>query len=283
MRSRVSTTMDSDALQADVMRFMAIIAFCLVAVLALVRQIEPVAPDEPQRSAESTVASPTPEPKLQPEPVVERIIQPVVEPVPEPAPIPVAAPVVPVPEPPEPRPSAVVQGPAALRQPVTEVEVAPPVREPEPTLAAPVAAPIEDPAPAAAQIDAEALAPSPIDSRSDEGLTLRFATDQDFLRLVAKGDIRVFLFGADSTYRLRPDYRFAPATTPRQLFEVMPETVPAQIRGRATQLRDASALRYGLQFPDRIERQLDDYLARVDSGALLIDRYGRVSHVPSTQ
>lgn len=36
--------LDTDSLQADVMRFMAIIAFCLIAILALVKNVEPPEP-----------------------------------------------------------------------------------------------------------------------------------------------------------------------------------------------------------------------------------------------
>ena len=37
--------LDTDGLQADVMRFMAIIAFCLIAILALVKNLDPPKPD----------------------------------------------------------------------------------------------------------------------------------------------------------------------------------------------------------------------------------------------
>ena len=40
MRPRYNAGIDGESLQADVMRFMAIIAFCLLAILALVRDVE---------------------------------------------------------------------------------------------------------------------------------------------------------------------------------------------------------------------------------------------------
>jgi len=53
-RPRPSGQLDVDSLQADVMRFMAIIAFCLIAMLALVKDL---APADPKPTAESVPAS----------------------------------------------------------------------------------------------------------------------------------------------------------------------------------------------------------------------------------
>ncbi len=78
-------------LQTDVMRFMAILAICLVVIFALVQSI-PLRP-----------AQPVPEP----------VVQPVTEPVPEPEPIPATAPV-PTPQ------------PVVIEQPAPEPVVAPP-------------------------------------------------------------------------------------------------------------------------------------------------------------
>ena len=81
-------------LQTDIMRFMAILALCLVAIFALVQSL-PLAPAsvEPTAAAEPPVAppSPTAEPPATPDTVVESVVQPVMQrsPVaqtPEPAP-----------------------------------------------------------------------------------------------------------------------------------------------------------------------------------------------------
>ncbi len=82
-------------LQTDVMRFMAILAICLVVIFALVQSI-PLRPSQP---------APEPEPVVEPAP----------EPVPEPAPIPEPVPT-PVPKP----------VPVAIEQPAPEPVVTPP-------------------------------------------------------------------------------------------------------------------------------------------------------------
>lgn len=98
-------------LQTDVMRFMAILAICLVAIFALVQSI-------PLTPVRSVVAEPKPKPEPAPESVVEPEPAPLPEParlVPEPAaepvPLPEPQPVVPTPvvEPPTPTPSTQAQ------------------------------------------------------------------------------------------------------------------------------------------------------------------------------
>ncbi|MEO0345576.1 MAG: hypothetical protein AAF229_04910 [Pseudomonadota bacterium] len=113
-RYGMGRSVDADAggaadLQTDVMRFMAILALCLVVIFALVQSIprpmptapEPVAeaaPPEPVREPEPTPApiAPAPEPAPEPEPevvVLTRSPEPVVTP-PEPVAIPEPAPAV---------------------------------------------------------------------------------------------------------------------------------------------------------------------------------------------
>jgi hypothetical protein len=51
----VNHAADGDGLQTDVMRFMAIIAFCLIAVLALVKNAEPAVDPRPAPSVQQPV------------------------------------------------------------------------------------------------------------------------------------------------------------------------------------------------------------------------------------
>jgi hypothetical protein len=90
---------DDDGLQADVMRFMAIIAFCLIAVMALAREAGPLA-----APPVAVAPGPTPEPAPRsqpaaPEPAPPAPAPPAAEPVPEPDPAP-------TPPPPTPDPAA---------------------------------------------------------------------------------------------------------------------------------------------------------------------------------
>ena len=68
MRAERHAAFDTEGLQADVMRFLAIIAFCLIAILALVEKLEPAPTDEvlpriPEPMAQETEEVPTEHPQ----------------------------------------------------------------------------------------------------------------------------------------------------------------------------------------------------------------------------
>lgn len=257
MRARaVTTSMDTESLQADVMRFMAIIAFCLIAILALVRNIE-----APADSAQQPVrpAPVVPQAKAQveaPEAVIEAAVSSQREAAPAPAsilePVPAQqAPVVPRSLPlPEPRPVVKEQVPV------------------EPLVESPV------------QREAGGV-PVPAD---DAGLSLRFATEQDFLRLIARGEVQVFVFKPGEVRKLGTGYRFQLAPAPGELFEMLPETIPTLVRNSAAQaVGGLTAYQFGVQFPARIERRIASLVDSVSAGELLIDRFGQVTHVAESR
>ena len=264
MRPRNSTGIDGESLQADVMRFMAIIAFCLVAIMALVRDVAP--PGSPQvavAEAEPEPLKPKPAPVL-PKPVREEppATRPLVakaEPEPDVEPIAEAAPVpVPIPAP--------VSEPIAERviEPVVEVVTEAVAKE----------------AVAQEAIVEAVVEPAPAPEAEEEGLTLRFHSDRDFLRLIGKGDVAVYLFQPNSTLKLSRDYAFSETRAPGALYELMPETIPAAVASAArAAVVDVAAYRWGVQMPGRIERRIRSLVATERSGQLVINRFGEVRHL----
>ncbi len=243
---------DDASLQADVMRFMAIVAFCLVAIMAMVRNVEapPVATETSAPPVEAATAPPAP-----------------AEPAPVPAPVPATrkAPppqVVTVTRPPPPGPLEISQQPAPLpaQATATAVVVQPPVVPPvpEPEAVEPVAA--EAPSEAA-------------------GLTLRFASDADFLRLVAKGRVTVYAFNEATVLRLNDAYQFEAAPAPGDVYELDAGTIPAHMRRTLPPDAANAPLTWAVGLSTRVRRQLNQHLAAVDSGSLLINRYEEVRHV----
>lgn len=198
-----------ELLQADVMRFMAIIAFCLIAILALVRNADPA----PVREAEEPLTRPMP-------------------PKPMPAPKPAASPV----QAEEPAPTPATPPPAAT--------------------AAPAAAPPEE-----------------------ASLSLRFASDRDFLRLVSSGGVRLFALEGERVLAVDPQLRAAPATLPGPVHELLPETVP-ELLTRAIDSGPAQARRWAVALPARTAGQIRHYVQQGATGVLVIDRFGEVRHVP---
>lgn len=241
-------------LQADVMRFMAIIAFCLIAILALVRNVTPPSPED-------TPPLPAPEPAPIPEPP-----QAAIEP----------TPAAPVPEPAAPARPAVRQPEPAATPPVSPQPVPQPAA-PKPVLTTPPAratvaerAPETPPAPAA-------------EPAKQEGLTLRFASDGDFLRLIAKGDIRVYAYREGDVLTLSESYQFLETRAPGQIYELLDGSIPALVTDALRRTRpDVTGYRWGVVLPGRISHQIETFVGQVDSGQLVIDRFGDVHHVAAS-
>ncbi len=214
---------DSESLQADVMRFMAIIAFCLIAILALVRNVE--APEIPQPQIVKPLDAPEPAPRWQ-EPI----------------------------EKPEPK---------ITRPPVRRVQVAPMI---EP---APVAEPDAPEVPSMSSQNVE-----------DDGLSLRFASDGDFLRLIAKGDIEVYAYNESGVFALQPNYQFLRSAAPGQVYELMEQTVPRLIlEALGRPQSHAVPFTWAIAIPPAMRNQIEDHMASVREGQLVINRYGEVHHV----
>jgi hypothetical protein len=232
------------------MRFMAIIAFCLIAILALVKEAEPTtaqtaAPPQPRTDPES-VTEPQPVPELPTEISAPPFRPEVAETAPEPVEPPVIDPV-----------------PAA-----DPVQMDRPQIDPEQTVQTTTEASPE----------AE-KSPEP----ADEGLVLRYASDGDFLRLIARGDIRVYAFQDSDVLTLNESYRFLDSQSPGQVYELLPPSIPNLIIDALRQARaDIGGFRWGIALPGHISNQIDGHLSRVSRGELVIDRYGDVHHVAAS-
>ncbi len=266
MRRRHHVQVDEASLQTDVMRFMAIVAFCLIAILAMVRNVEaPPAPAE-------AVSAPAPIP------IVAEVTQEPPEPLPTPLP----------PEP-APLPSAEITEPEeqvfvirrepveAAPPPVVETESVPP----EPALEVPLAdvPPQEEPLDVVSVPEPQPAPEAAAESAEEEGLTLRFASEADFLRLVARGKVAVYAFDEDRFLTLAPDYRFTPVAPPQQVYELDPGTIPSQMRSALARVDGPAPTKWAVGLPSRVQRQIQDLVATVNNGELLINRFEEVRHV----
>ncbi len=223
-------------LQADVMRFVAILALCLVAISTLV---------EGYRSASPTTEQDQPAP---PRPAAQARSD---------APA-VAAPTKPVVKTDMPKPKT---------KPVNKLP-APPSSATEPTperLAEP-----------SRQFEAPAQASRTEEPDPGPGLSLRFLTDAALLRLVARGEARVFVFAAGRSLSLdlSDGVAFRPGPAPARFYSMATETVPALLRANYDGPQDAT---WGVTLPEQTRRAIEDYLSQSDRGQLVIDAQGRVS------
>jgi len=225
--------LDSASLQTDVMRFMAIIAFCLIAILALVRNAEP-APAPHAQGTEATETVETAETRHD-----------------QPLPLRAMEPIVPLPED-EPQQLTSREGArGATPRPAYRPAPSPPAMPGRPSAA----------------------------SGGTDGLSLRFASDRDFMRLVAKGDIQVYAFKPHDVLALNQTFRFLESPAPASVYELTPETIPAVVTSALHALRaDTSEYAWGIRMPDRLERQIRAFVDKGATGELVINRFAEVQH-----
>jgi len=246
--------MDAEAggaadLQTDVMRFMAILSLCLVAIFALVQSI-PLAP-----SAEKPAPVP---PVAEPEIVATEIKQQQ-----------------------SPDPVILAEREITLTRPQPRKL---PVREKPPLLQRPLPQPVEtkrqsEPAPPVRQA-IEAIEATPVEPEpAKEGFTLRFEDDAALTRLVAGNEVGLYAIFPDKSFRMninRGEVSFWPASVPNQFHEMDASTVPNPVIDafqRSNGLR-AEGLQWGVTIPSGTARQLDDYLHEASGGALIINADG---------
>lgn len=267
--------MDAEAggvadLQTDVMRFIAILALCLVAIFALVQSIPlmpvsipspPILPsiDTSKNQTEATQAV-TPEPVEEvsaPKPVLRSI------------------------EPPPPR--AIEERPLVITRPAPKrIERRPPPPEIiEQTVAPEVA---ETLIPRAIP-ETTAPEPTPAPVSDSQGFTLRFETDTALTRLVARNEVGLYAISPEKSVRMnvnRGALSFWPASVPNQFHEMDETTVPDEV---LTALRRAGSVKtadvkWGVTLPTNMRRQLEQYLNESQGGSLIISGDGNLRLEP---
>jgi len=234
--------MDSDAggaaeLQTDVMRFMAIISLCLVAIFALVQSM-PMMPTLP----------PVTEP-VSAEPVNEQSVA-ETEPVPEPVPVETRSA-----EPDPVKPVTV--------KPITVKPVPPPRAEPE-TIAEP--APTPKQTPPARDPDVEGFT---LRFENDTALTRLVASDAIGLYAIAPDKTQKM----QSAYGR---IGFTAASTPQQFHEMEKSTVPGSVLQafRRTGSLPPSAVKWGVTLSSNMTRSLNRILGERKGGNLVIHADG---------
>ncbi|MDX1498705.1 MAG: hypothetical protein R3176_02330 [Woeseiaceae bacterium] len=249
----LSRPVDGDAggaadLQTDIMRFMAILALCLVAIFALVQSL-PLAPEpvpQPVAREPASVLPAATEPETVPPVTTEpaRVEPPPVPPAIEPA----TAPLVLTRSRPAPR------SPTRAPEPAAQAATTPqPATEPVP------------PAPAA----------------DSEGFTLSFESDHALTRLVAAGRVGFYAIGESRTRRMMvTDSRlsFWDASTPNEFHEMEAATVPnAVVTALAQSGADAGDVRWGVTLPAGMRREVEALMAGRSGGDLVIRADGSIA------
>lgn len=227
-------------LQTDVMRFMAILSLCLMAIFALVQSL-PVAP-VPKPAEVAPAAAPIRVERIQP-----------VEPV-KPA-----------------RPVARVAKPTA--KPATE-----PTTSEAVTLTRPKWQPAAVAA-EAAEAEPTVVGAAPTAAEPD-GFSLRFESDQALMRLVASSKVGLYAIDAGRARRMTvSDSRisFWDASTPNTFHEMESATVPTPVVDALARTGSSTAaVSWGVTLPQKLRAQLDSLMAGRSGGDLVIGTDGNL-------
>jgi hypothetical protein len=220
-----------EALQTDVMRFIAILGLCLAAIFSLVNGAQQEQRETPQRQEQievhHTVAEP-PEAEPREVPVVE---------VPEPQAVEVA-----VAEVPEPQPAEVAAAPVQTPAPNDSPERPPETPEPPPR-----------------------------EKKSEvRGFTLEFESGAALQRSLASGEIELFASNAEQFWVYRRDGVFQAAEAPARYYQMHPATVPVQLRSLAVGVTTSDSLQWGVTLPARTAQEIQQLISGRAGGSLLI-------------
>lgn len=241
-------------LQTDIMRFMAILSLCLVAIFALVQSIplNPVEPIPPVETVEQPAA-------------VDAVIE--------------------EPQPAAKQPDTPPETAAAQKRNDPDITLTRPKWVPKYTTqdTAPVTVAQEqiDPitAPAATNTEPDAPAAQTVEDKTN-GFSLRFESDAALTRLVASNRIGVYAIAAGRAQRMAvSDSRisFWDASTPNTYHEMETMTVPsAVIKALARSGTDTSAVHWGVTLPGQLKSKLDELMLAHDNGALVIVASGDI-------
>jgi hypothetical protein len=276
--------LNTAGLEADVMRFMAIIAFCLIAMMALVKDVEPKIEMEPE-SAEAESATPE-----TPEVAAEAEAPPAPEPDPEPAPH-------------DPAKQIIVTKVIVQKEPVSEIsdvkvpDVKPPVSRsattktpraavavpPEPIPDVPIAKVQSTPITVKEQGVAEGLTEEQTPHEPEpepETLTFRFDSDRTFLHLIATDRLQLYAHTAQGFLAMDDRFNIIESRPSGELFEVMAQSIPLKIKSIFNRINTSPV--YLVALPAETRRDLNKFLGakgeNSTTGVLIIHRNGRISH-----
>ncbi len=261
--------MDAEAggiadLQTDVMRFMAILSLCLVAIFALVQSIPLLPTDTEPPEIQTQAPQPDVTTAAEPEAAL-RIAEPTI-----------------IDKPPMPptveEEQLVITRPAPQRLPrrqarprIIEQTIAPePSVSKAPTEPMAVQEPVPEPPP---------QEPAPVSE--PQGFTLRFETDLALTRLVARNEVGLYAITPEKSVRMnvnRGQMSFWAASVPNQFHEMDETTVPDAVLSalrRAGSVK-TSDVKWGVTLPSNMRQQLDQYLHESEGGSLIIGGDGNL-------
>jgi hypothetical protein len=261
--------LNTAGLEADVMRFMAIIAFCLIAIMALVKDVEPQLGVEPQpdvKSQSEVTTEAIEDSSQEPEPSLELVT------------------VVKAQKPlkPEAKTSTQAVKIGSTRE-RTSILSAPDISIP---MRSQVIANHDNTVqPASVNVAAE----EQLEER-EEALTFRFDSDSTFIHLIGSKKLKLFASTHGAYLEMDDRFNVTSSSPSGELFEIMKQSIPRTIttifeRESGFHKVDSSLI-YLVALSKRTRNDLDHFLGasnsrhkkNLNSGVLVIHQDGHISH-----
>ena len=252
-------------LQTDIMRFMAILSLCLVAIFALVQSI-PLTPAEPLAPAPAEQADVVASTVAADEDAATTV---------EPAP-PAA-----VPQPAASQADTGIDAAVVLTRPKWQPRFAPeeapvPAQTPLPSVPPEDS---QDKASTSAEQPAPPVEDDAVPSTTD-GFTLRFESDAALTRLVATNSVGVYALADGRAQRMAVSesrISFWEASTPNSYHEMETETVPGAVIDALSRNGTASnAVSWAVTLPGKLKSQLEQLMLEHRGGSLIIGAGGDI-------
>ena len=235
-------------LQTDVMRFMAILSLCLVAIFALVQSI-PLSPapvqEEQEPDSESTLLVSEPEVEIDATQNTVELVRPRIK-----------------------------------RHQIREEYVS--LSRPRPTPVSAIPKPKPVPAMSAPPLAAESVVaeqPAASKESGETGFTLRFEDNAALTRLVERQVVGFYAIGPGSAFRMSIEgntISFWEASIPGQFHEMDIATVPAAVLSAYRRTNGTANVKWGVTLPANMSQDLNTYLNSESGGSLIIAANGDI-------
>jgi hypothetical protein len=118
---------------------------------------------------------------------------------------------------------------------------------------------------------------------AQKGFTLRFASDDALKRLVSRGVVGLYAISSKGVQRMSVDgdgLSFWNASMPEQFHEMDVATVPTEVLAAYRRSDAVDGVKWAVSLPPTMSRQLNEYLASLEGGSLVIGRDGQLSVEP---
>lgn len=159
------------------------------------------------------------------------------------------------------------------------------IRNPEPTVSEP-SKPVQTPqqtaeAPQQPKVDVEQSKPQPTPSEEKEqekGLSLRFSSDQALMSLIQQNTIKFYVVKNKQYFRVLANGKVKVESINAQFYQMSAYTVPMSFKNRIKQhFTLTRSAKFGVTLPSNIEQQLYQFVNKHKSGELIIDANGKVN------